>query len=215
MSLAPLVLCALVPLVQVSGIAPDPTSEAPVRGDPPRPGWVESYWFPPAAGHRHGFPGTSLCHPGTAETAPCPCANAGLAGRGCDNSAGTGGAMLEALGAPHRTVVLRAEGVMPQALCLFLQGDALVDGGVPFGDGIRCIGGMLRILYVEHASGGLVHAPTAGEPSLPSASAAQGVPITPGSPRYYQVSYRDPAPAHCPLPYGNVWNVSNAVAVPW
>jgi hypothetical protein len=54
--------------------------------------------------------------------------------------------------------------------------------------GIRCVGGNLRILYAEHAHAGLVAAPGPGEPTLADASAAHGVPVQAGSPRWYPVA---------------------------
>jgi hypothetical protein len=70
-------------------------------------------------------------------------------------------------------------------------------------------------LYVKNASGGIVSAPGAGDPSITARSAALGDPIAPGSAREYQVYYRDPNLAFCPAPQGNSWNVSQAVGITW
>lgn len=113
------------------------------------------------------------------------------------------------------TVVLHVSGELPSALSIFLQGSALVSGSVGFGDGLRCVGGSLKRLYVKNASAGSVDAPGAGDPSITSRSAALGDPIAPGTSRYYQTYYRDPNLAFCPAPQGNSWNVTNGVIVAW
>jgi len=146
----------------------------------------------------------------------CPCGNTGHLEHGCDNSASTSGAELRASGstAPD-LVVLSSSRELPSALSIFLQGDAPIAGGVPFGDGVRCIGGHLTRLYSKHASGGGVLAPTSGDPSITAQSAALGDPIPSGATRYYQVYYRDPDLAFCAAPAGATWNVSSAVAITW
>lgn len=143
---------------------------------------------------------------------PCPCGNVGAGGRGCPNSSGSGGARLEAAGATQPdSVHLLAWGLGPNAFALFLQGDA-ASGGVPFGDGVRCVGGNVKRLFSKTASGGAVRAPAAGDVSLSARSAARGDVLTPGSTRYYDVYYRDPNVSFCP---GATFNVTNAVRVNW
>ena len=95
---------------------------------------------------------------------------------------------------------------------IFLQGDTLLTDGAVFGDGIRCAGGDLLRLYTKTASSGAVTAPEAGDPSITARSAALGDPIAPGSPRFYQVYYRDPEAAFCP---GATFNVGNALRIVW
>ena len=147
--------------------------------------------------------------------AACPCANAGAAGHGCENSSATGGAELLAGGSTQPdTVVLEASGVKPDALSIFLQGDASA-GGVAFGDGVRCVAGDLLRLYVRNATGELVRAPIAGEPSISARSAALGDPIAPGTKRHYQVYYRDPVEGFCPAPAGGTFNASSGMSVLW
>jgi hypothetical protein len=149
----------------------------------------------------------------------CPCANTGVAGRGCENSAATGGARLAASGSPFAdNVVLTSSGELPSALSIFLQGNvdlSASSGAVVFGDGVRCVGGALKRLYADNAENGAVSAPGAGELSIQQKSAALGDPIAPGSTRWYQVYYRDPNVAFCPAPAGNTWNVSSGVRVTW
>jgi hypothetical protein len=161
-------------------------------------------------------PATSSCPGDGSQSVPCPCANAGDAGHGCDNSAGTGGSELEAQGTTTPdTVVLTATGELPTALSIFLQGDQVLPQPTVFGDGLRCVGGNLKRLYVENAVAGTVSEPDPGDPSITARSAALGDAIAPGATRHYQVYYRDPDLAFCPSPPGNSWNASNALSITW
>jgi len=160
-------------------------------------------------------PFTRLC-PGDGSAAPCPCANSGIPGRGCDNSHSGGGALLFATGATNPdTVVLHVSGELPTALTIFLGGNATLAPGVPYGDGLRCAGGSLKRLYVKTAVGGEANAPTGGDPSISDRSAALGNPIIPGGRRYYQTYYRDGNPSFCPSPQGSTFNASSGVKVAW
>ncbi|MFN0008985.1 MAG: hypothetical protein ACKVXR_13870, partial [Planctomycetota bacterium] len=162
-------------------------------------------------------PGISFCAgDGTLATA-CPCANAGVAGRGCANSqAGSAGAWLSARGATSPdTVVFTSSGELPDALSIVLQGTIDLGPGVPYGDGVRCVGGTLKRLYTKNAVSGVVTAPGPGDPSVTTRSAAAGDPIAPGSTRFYQAYYRDPAHSFCPSPSGETFNVSNGYRIPW
>jgi Tol biopolymer transport system component len=141
---------------------------------------------------------TSLCSPGLGGVISCPCANppAG-SGRGCDNSSGTGGAILTASGAAYLTqdtLVLHTTGERSTALSVVMQGDASIPAGHVFGQGVRCAGGTLKRLYTKHASGGRITAPDlgAGDPTISARCSALGAPIPPGERRYYLVYYRDP-----------------------
>ena len=146
----------------------------------------------------------------------CPCGNNGASGAGCENSAATGGAALTATGnVSPDSMVLTSSGELPSVLSIFLQGDAEIASGAVFGDGVRCVGGSLKRLYTKNASGGVVSAPTGGDPSITAQSAALGDPISPGSVRYYQVYYRDPSLVFCPAPPGNSWNVSSGIKITW
>ncbi|MFN0007088.1 MAG: TolB family protein [Planctomycetota bacterium] len=158
----------------------------------------------------------SFCF-GDGSGAPCPCGNSGSPGRGCQNSASTGGAMLAASGAASLagdTVVLTASGELPSALSIVLQG-SLEISAVNYGDGLRCVGGTLKRLYVKNAVGGVVIAPQGADPSVSSRSAALGSLIPAGASRYYQTYHRDPSASFCPDPPGNAWNVTNAIEVVW
>jgi len=142
---------------------------------------------------------SSLCDPGLAGVVACPCSNppAGT-GRGCDNSAATGGASLSASGVAYLSsdsLVFTTSGELPSATSILLQGDALVAGGLVFGQGVRCAGGALKRLYAKTASSGSVTAPDfgVGDPSVSARSAQLGDTIQPGEMRAYLVYYRDPS----------------------
>jgi Tol biopolymer transport system component len=146
----------------------------------------------------------------------CPCANSGAGGHGCANSAVAAGGVLEGEGgAPLDEVTLVARDLLPHALAIFLQGDSLSSGGLLFGDGLRCVSGALRRLYVAHAEFGVVSAPGPFDLGLRARAQALGDPLPPGSLRGYQVYYRDPDASFCPAPAGSTWNVTNAVSVQW
>ena len=155
---------------------------------------------------------------GDASAGPCPCDNASEPGTwsGCANS--TGGAArladagLASLGAD--TLAMSVSGTPPTATCVFLQGSAEV-APVPFGDGLRCIGGSLLRLYVVGASGGVASAPGAGDRGFSARSAALGDALAPGTTRYHQAHYRDPDPGFCAAPQGATFNASGALAITW
>ena len=150
---------------------------------------------------------------------PCPCANNGLPGRGCENhGSATGGAMLSATGLPllaSDTISLNATGENASALTVFWTGDTLSSpAGVAHGAGLRCVSGLKR-LYNGNASGGTIVRPAMGDASVSARSAAVGAPISPGETRYYFTIYRDPQAAG---PCGNTAstiNLSSSVGVQW
>jgi hypothetical protein len=147
----------------------------------------------------------------------CPCANNGNAGRGCQNSAGTGGALLAASGVPSLaadTLLFTTDGELSTALSIVLQGDATI-APANFGDGLRCAGGTLRRLYVQSAVGGSISAPAPSDASVSARSAFLGDVIPLGGTRVYQVYYRDPSASFCPGPAGNTFNSSGAVSATW
>jgi hypothetical protein len=157
----------------------------------------------------------SFC-PGDSTLAQCPCQNSGQPGRGCNNSASTGGAQLSASGTTTPdTVVLTSSFELPSALSIFLQGDAVTQFVQPFGDGLRCVGGQLHRLYVKTAQAGTATAPGAGDQTISGRSGTLGDPLLPGTIRFYQVYYRDPSTSFCTDPTGGTFNVSNGVRVVW
>jgi hypothetical protein len=148
----------------------------------------------------------------------CPCGNPSLgAGRGCDNSSATGGATLHSSGLASLaadTLSFTTAGEKPTATSIVLQGTASIPAGTGFGQGLRCVSGALKRLYVRGASGGSIHAPGAGDPSVSARSAELGDPIGAGTPRYYMVYYRDPIVlGGCPA--ADTFNATNALAVSW
>ena len=155
---------------------------------------------------------TNSCF-GDGSTGSCPCANIGAPGRGCDNSAATGGALLTGSGVASLaadSAHLNASGELSTAFSIVLQGSSAIQPA-NFGDGLRCAGGNLKRLYTLNAAGGALTAPPAGSPSLSAQSAALGDPLSNGATRIYQVYYRDPNLGFCP----GGFNVSCAVSVLW
>jgi Tol biopolymer transport system component len=161
---------------------------------------------------------TSFCH-GDGSVAPCPCGNNGAPGHGCDNGFfGAPGALLTGGGLPSLaadSLVIYIGGEVTGAVRLLIQGDA-VDPHVPFGDGLRCVGGTIRRLYLVNTTNGAATLfPPAGSESFSERAIARSDVLVPGSVRYYQVYYRDASTTHCPAPIGGTFNVSNGVYVTW
>ena len=147
----------------------------------------------------------------------CPCSNAGAPGRGCENSAASGGALLGFSGLPSLgadTLHFACSGELPTALSIVLQGGGAI-APANFGDGLRCAGGSLKRLYVQSASGGAISAPAPAEASVSARSAQLGDTLAAGGTRVYQVYYRDPNAGFCPAPLGGTFNVSGALSVTW
>lgn len=178
------------------------------------PSGEQAAWRASLPGPDH--PGVPVCL-GDGTGSPCPCSNAGGAGHGCDNSAATGGALLDSSGSPSLasdSLVLISAGELPTALSIFLQGSVLIPA-VSFGDGLRCAGGDLKRLYVKSAVAGAVFAPQAGDLSVSARSAALGDVIPAGGRRVYQVYYRDSNLGFCPAPAGSSFNISNGLRIGW
>ena len=154
--------------------------------------------------------------PGDGSLRACPCANNGLSGRGCENSASTGGALLMASGSTVPDALsLISRGETSSALSIFDQGVPLPGMPTLLGDGLGCLGGSRRRLYAKQSVAGAATVPQTGDPSISTRSASLGDPIALGSTRSYQVSYRDPFLPFCPAPRGSSFNTSNAVRVVW
>jgi hypothetical protein len=154
-----------------------------------------------------------FCDPSVDFVAACPCGNPPtLANRGCNNSANTGGAYMVGFGSGAvGDVILGAYAMLPSALCIFSQGDALIPNGVTFGDGIRCAGGQILRLATKTATGGGSTFPASGDPTIQQRSADLGAPILPGTKRYYYAYYRDPAAYGC----SSAFNTTNSLQVQW
>ncbi|HEV8113608.1 MAG TPA: hypothetical protein VGR31_12605 [Planctomycetota bacterium] len=157
---------------------------------------------------------TPFCF-GDGSGSACPCGNSGAPGHGCENSSSTGGALLTSSGTTiPDELVLAATGEKPTALTIFLQGTASV-AAVPYGDGLRCVSGSLRRLFVRNASGGAVSVPQGVDPSITARSSQLGDPIPVGATRFYMTYYRDPDASFCPGPSGGTFNASNCLSVHW
>jgi Tol biopolymer transport system component len=146
----------------------------------------------------HGPAFTSACDAGVAGVISCPCGNPpSSTGRGCDNSSSTGGAVLAASGGAflsEDTLTFTTSGERPTAASFLLQGTAEIAAGAVYGQGVRCLTGVLRRLYDRAAVGGSVTVPdvAAFDPTVSARSAALGFPIAAGESRWYLVAYRDP-----------------------
>lgn len=161
-----------------------------------------------------GANGAPFCL-GDLASSGCPCANVGAAHRGCENSASTGGAQLRASGTTQPdTLTFTCSGELPSSLSILLQGTSVI-APVAFGDGVRCVGGTLKRLYVYNAVAGTLVAPSLGDPPVSLRSAALGDAIAPGTMRAYQVYYRDPSVSFCASPIGDTWNLSSGLRVDW
>lgn len=160
-----------------------------------------------------------FCVPGEAGVADCPCLPPFTIPRrphapasGCPNSFQRGGARLEAFGNPVHIdmsdkLVLFATG-LPNTLTLFVEGDAALPAGQPFGDGVSCFGGTELRFGVQFATNGAARYPprTGGQPIA-------GITHPPaGSTRYYQALYRNARANWCSPP---TFNVSNGVSIVW
>jgi Tol biopolymer transport system component len=141
---------------------------------------------------------TSLCDAGVGGVLACPCANApGGPGQGCDNSSGTGGAILSASGGTFLSsdsLVFTTSGERPTALSIVTQWTGSNPAGTSFGQGVRCTSGALKRLYTKSAVGGGITAPDfgVGEIQVSVRSAALGDVIVAGQSRWHFVYYRDP-----------------------
>jgi Tol biopolymer transport system component len=163
---------------------------------------------------------TSLCDPSVGGVLACPCSNPpNGAGRGCDNSSATGGAVLSASGGTYLSsdsLVFRTSGERPTAFSIVLQGDLPASNGVIHGQGVWCAAGSFKILYRRTASGGSISAPDfgAGEPTVSAMSSAKGDAIQPGQSRWYLVYYRDPSVlGGCPA--SSTFNATQTGQVTW
>ncbi len=162
-------------------------------------------------------PGGPFCAGDGSTPAPCPCGNFGESGRGCASSrTGSIGSWLTARGSTSPdSVVFTASGGITNELSMLLQGTVGLAGGATYGDGMRCVGGVVKRLYSRRAVNGMFTAPAGNEPPVTARSAASGDPIAPGSTRYYQVYQRDPVASFCTAPFGDTFNVSNGYRITW
>ena len=163
-------------------------------------------------------PAFDLCEPASNGTIACPCSNPPVGDlRGCNNSSATGGARILAAGQPDLsadTLVFTTNGERPTALSILLQGTIELPAGLVYGQGVRCLGGILKRLYAKSAVGGSITAPAGGDPSVSQRSAALGNPIGAGQIRLYLVFYRDPIVlGGCPA--ASTFNATRTLRVVW
>lgn len=144
----------------------------------------------------------------------CPCGNSGVKGHGCESSAATGGALLNATGrasVASDSVSLVATGLPFTSPTVLFQGTTEINGGLGavFGDGLRCAGGSTVRLVVRSAVNGYVSygSGTVGDTPIHLAGA---IPVA-GATRAYQAWYRDSA-AFCTA---GTFNLSNGVRLVW
>jgi hypothetical protein len=140
-------------------------------------------------------PGMNFCA-GDGTGNACPCGNFGTTGRGCGNSSNAAGAVLWSNGfasVSNDSVVLHASGMTPTPPLQFFQGTAPIPGGLPFVDGLFCVGGAITRFPVKFALNGNCSFGY-GIPGDPLVSVAGGA--LPAQTLYYQVIYRD-VPVFC------------------
>ncbi len=154
--------------------------------------------------------GTPYCF-GDGSGTNCPCGNS--------SSMGSSGGCLHSLGAAGRlrasgvasvsadTVVLRGD-AMPISTALYFQGTTRSGGGVgvPFGDGLRCAGGVVARLGAKSNVAGSSRYPVAGDASVSAAGL-----VAPGDVRTYQVWYRNSA-GFCTA---SAFNLTNGLELAW
>jgi Tol biopolymer transport system component len=169
---------------------------------------------------RNASGSTSVCDPGAAGVIACPCSNPPSGpGRGCDNSAATGGATIGATGSAYLStdsLVFTTSGEKPMATSVLLQGTSSPLSGFVYGQGVRCVGGVLKRLYTKAAVAGSITAPDfgAGDPTVSTRSAAKGNVIGAGESRWYLVYYRDPIVlGGCPA--ASTFNTTQTVRIDW
>ncbi|HEV8111826.1 MAG TPA: hypothetical protein VGR31_03545 [Planctomycetota bacterium] len=145
-----------------------------------------------------GPPFSSWCNPGLDGVIPCPCGNPPSGpGRGCNNSANTGGAVLSASGGAFvssDSLVLTANGEVGSTLNIVWQSRHTNSGGAVYGQGVHCLTGNVRRLYTRQATGGSISFPdlVLGESRITDRCMQLADFITPGAVRWYAIDYRDP-----------------------
>lgn len=150
------------------------------------------------------LPYTSFCA-GDGSGFPCACGNLGAVGAGCANSTGAGGTLRggQSPSVSADDLTLSATELVPGQPALLFAGQNQVNTGlgVPFGDGLRCVGQGVQRLGVQPAD-------ASGSATWgPGLVAAGG--WTAGDVRYFQGWYRDPSGGPC----GTGFNLSNGVEV--
>lgn len=172
-------------------------------------GFVDEFLLATSQGtYSTGFtdPPTPFCF-GDGSHTPCPCAPPSAAGTGCLNSFGTGG-RLDGTGTTSvsfDTLRLAASGLPPTTSVLFFQGTS--SGGLPQGDGVRCVFGSVVRIGAKLAVAGEAAYPELGDEDVSS----RGLLPSAGGVRHYQAWYRNVAP-FCTAA---VFNYTSGLSVTW
>ena len=148
-------------------------------------------------------------------TNTCPCANFGAAGRGCASSFNAAGARMSASGTPALDdVSLDVDGVNAAGNVIFMRGDANNVVGTVFGDGVRCVDGVLRRRTKPIFPAGLASFPAQGDTVTLSNGWGAGNDTPPGSgiTAHYMAYYRNAAAIFCPP---ETFNGTNAWRITW
>ena len=135
-----------------------------------------------------------------------PCGNVDAI-RGCDNARGQGARLHAAGSASVSADDLRfATLIFPsgQSGVLFMGTQAIE---VPFGNGLRCIGGTVIRLGTKLNVGNTSSYPTGADPSV----SVKGMLPAAGGTRLYQIWYRNAAAFCTP----STFNLSNAITITW
>ncbi|MBI5363804.1 MAG: hypothetical protein HZA53_11545 [Planctomycetes bacterium] len=148
-------------------------------------------------------------------TTDCPCLNFGAAGRGCASSFNASGAGLAATGSVALdTVALNVDGVNASGNVIFMRGDVDNVVGLVFGDGVRCVDGVLRRRTKPIFAPGLASFPSPTDTVTLSNGWGVGNDTPPGSgiTAYYMAYYRNASAAFCPP---ETFNGTNAWGITW
>lgn len=97
-------------------------------------------------------------------------------------------------------LVIAGVGLPDTAIAMLVSGTTAIDPGLPFGNGLMCVGGVFIRHGIFVANGGVVL-------DAQDLSSPEYAGVNPGDTRYYQISYRDP-PAG-----GAMFNTTDAVAI--
>ncbi|MFN0008670.1 MAG: hypothetical protein ACKVXR_12270 [Planctomycetota bacterium] len=179
------------------------------RSDPP---------YDPVVGDlkpRAAEAGYAMCF-GDESGAMCPTGNQGAPGHGCENSLGLGGGLLWAEGIARISqdnIVFQVANVPRRSTVFFLQATDSRNGGlgVPFGDGLMCMGGSVMKLGAVDPLGGHALFPSQDQVSCFASISALGRIPPYGGERYYQALYRD----HNEFGTAAEINLTNAWAIQW
>jgi hypothetical protein len=158
--------------------------------------------------HVYQETGTTFCN---GSPTNCPCSNAcddSTAAAGCSNSAGTCGALsaFGSLSVTSDSLQLIAQGVVPGLPLLFFQGENPINDytGIPFGDGLRCVGLNVRRLQITNAN----------ELGFATSSVdiVTGGNVSAGDTLFYQCWYRQSSSGG---PCSNSHNLTNGLELNW